>query len=256
MNTETNMKEILAEIDALLSAGDDAKTEKGICEAISAYTEANPENVVGQSVLLNELGGFYRSRGIYDKGEAAYLKAKALLEKIQEYACLVEDSACCGGDADEKQHAEVVFINQTGTQNYATTLNNLAGLYRMDGKPQKASETFDAAITVYENCEDEVAPDYLASVYSNKGLVSLDLGDPAGARTMFLKAKAILEAGGEYPFALGTTISNLGFAAVMERQYAEAEEYFEAAKILFESCGAEEMIKNCADILGRLGARK
>lgn len=246
-----SMKEILAEIDALLSAGDDTKMEKRICEAISAYIEANPENVVGQSVLLNELGGFYRSHRIYDKGEEAYLKAKKLLEEIREHTYLAEKTVPGG-----KQQVEVVFTNEIRGQNYATTLNNLAGLYRMAGKPEKAAETFDAAIAVYKKCKDKVAPDYLASVYSNKGLASLDLGDPAAAKTMFLKAKAILEKGGTYPFALGTTISNLGFAALMERQYDEAKKHFEKAKTLFVSCGAEKMVTHCTDILTRLGAWK
>lgn len=258
MGTKMNINEIIAEVDARLKIGEDTKAESRLMEAIVQCTESEPDNLVGQSVLLNELGGFYRARGVYDKGETAYLKAKALLEELQSHVFFVADeppSGCCAC-AEGARRTETVLTNHTKTQNYATTLNNLAGLYRMAGDPQKAAETFDAAIAVYEDCEGEVAPDHLASVYSNKGLMSLDLKDPAAARPMFLKAKAILEVGGVYPFALGTTISNLGFAAIMERKYAEAAEHFDKAKILFESCGAGDMAQNCVNLLAKLGMRK
>lgn len=268
MNAEMKMDEILAGIDALLAAGNDAKTEKALIDAIREYTEAHPDNTVGQSVLLNELGGFYRSRGVYDKGEKAYLKAKELLEEIHEYASIVDEPATFSGcyacniqhsndtgfkhGTDEHYIPDVVCKDQTRTENYATTLNNLAGLYRLDQQLQKAADTFDAAISVYENCEGAVNADHFASVYNNKGLLFLDQQDAAEARAMFLRAKELLENGGEYPLALGTTSFNLGFAAIMEKQYDEAAEYFKEAKILFESVDAKEMVKKCEGLLSRL----
>lgn len=271
MNTNQTIKDIIAGIDVLLDAGEDAKAEEALQNAIASYTAAEPDNLVGQSVLLNELGGFYRNRGIFDKGEAAYGKAKSLLEQIRGAVYQVKgpvpDSGCCtcgvpgsescfpkdtGGET--QCHTEVIFTSQSMTANYATTLNNLAGLYRMSGQLQKALDTFDKAICVYENCTEPVAPDTRASAYSNKGLVYLDMKQPKQARTMFQMAREILEEGGDYPFALGTTLSNLGFAAVIEKKCSEAIAFFRAAKVLFDTAGNGEMAQNCAECLSQLGA--
>ena len=81
MNTQTNINAIVAEVNALVKAGEDAKAEERLIASIAEHTEAEPNDPVGQSVLLNELGGFYRSRGAFEKGEKAYLKAAALLKE-------------------------------------------------------------------------------------------------------------------------------------------------------------------------------
>lgn len=273
MNTERKADEIIVKIDALLNAGEDAKAEEALIEAIAKYTEAEPDNIVGQSVLLNELGSFYRARGVFDKGEAAFLKAKGLLEEIRGYAYTVEgpapadgccaccapryDNSCCEDESKKHQtHTEILYTNESMTANYATTLNNLAGLYRMSRQFQKAAGTFDAAIKVYETCKGGVSPDYFASSYNNKGLLYLDMQDAGQARAMFLKAKEILDKGGTYPFALGTTLSNLGFAAVLEKDFPEAIALFQEAKKLFEETENHEMVQNCENILSHLEARR
>lgn len=267
MDKEKSLGEIIAEVDAQLKAGEDAVAEARLREAIAAYTEAEPGNVVGRSVLLNELGSFYRHRGIFDKGEEAFLKAKELLEELREYAYQVDGSIPGGAQAPQEEgdkdgrgesqsRTQIIYTNRTMTANYATTLNNLAGLYRMSKQLQKAAETFDAAIKAYETCEGDVPPDDFASSYNNKGLLYLDMQDTHQARAMFLKAKALLETGGNYPYALGTTISNVGFAAVIERKFPEAIECFKAAKALFEEAGDRQMVQNCEKIRAQLEAAR
>ena len=73
MNAKMNLNEIIAKIDALLKAGEDTKAEEVLVEAIARYAETEPGNIIGQSVLFNELGSFYRSRGVFDKSEEAFL---------------------------------------------------------------------------------------------------------------------------------------------------------------------------------------
>lgn len=270
MSTETDIDAIIAEVDALAEAGEDAKAEEMLIAAIARYTESNPDQIVGQGVLFNELGGFYRSRGIFGKGEEAFLKAKALFETIRGYAYTVAGPApasgccaygapayggsCCGDGNEQQSHTEIIYTSLSTTANYATTLNNLAGLYRMSGQLPKAIETFDAAIAVYEGCSGDVSPDAFASVYSNKGLVYLDMQDADRAKAMFRRAREILEAGGSYPFAMGTTVSNLGFASVLEQKGAEAIACFKEAKALFEEAGSREMVQNCEAMISRLEA--
>lgn len=229
MNEEMDIHKLIAEIDIALCAGDDTATEKKILDSIGKYSSACPDNLVGQSVLFNELGGFYRSRGFFNQGEIAFLKAKNLLEQAGE---------------------------SPYTVNYATTLNNLAGLYRMSSQFQKAAVSFDAAIDAYEHCTGDIPADYLASVYNNKGLLYLDLQEPEKAKTIFQKAEDILEKGGSYPFALGTTLSNLGFALIAEKKHPEAAKHFRRAKSLFEEAGNDEMAQNCKNILLQLGVEQ
>lgn len=269
MDKEMNLTKKIAEIDALLEAGEEAKAEEELRKAITQYAEAEPDNIIGQCVLLNELGGFYRSRGVFDKGEEAYLKAKNLLEEIRCREYIVDGPApvpgCCvcnpraygascfeTGTQTPQSHTEIIYENETMSVNYATTLNNLAGLYRMNKQFQKAIDTFDAAINVYENCGGDVSPDYLASVYNNKGLVYLDIQKTDQAKAMFLNAKKILEKSGDYKFAMGTTISNLGFAFIIENKASEATPLFEEAKKLFEEVGSGDMAQSCETLLIRL----
>lgn len=271
MSTERYIDKAIAGIDALLKAGEDERAEEALVKAIEQYTGDEPEDLVGQSVLWNELGSFYRSRGVLDKGERAFLKAKALLERIRGYVYTVEASArtagscACGGrdcgaaleksaDGAEQGRVEIIYGNESMTANYATTLNNLAGLYRMAGRYPEALDMFDGAIRVYEGCGEAAPPDYFASGYNNKGLVYLDLRDTERARDMFRKAEEILGGDGTCKFAMGTTLSNLGFAAVLEKKYSEAAELFRTARALFEETGSRDMIRNCDGILSRIEA--
>lgn len=224
MHAERDIQKLIAEIDIALQAGDVA--EKKIIDSIAAYCEACPDNLVGQSILWNELGSFYRSNGIFDQGETAFLKAKSLLEQTEAYAYTV---------------------------NYATTLNNLAGLYRMSRQFQKAAAFFDKAIDAYEHCAEHVPTDYLASVYNNQGLLSLEQEAYDDAKRSFRKAEDILETGGTYPFALGTTLSNLGFVFIAEKEYPAAAKHFRRASSLFAEAGDHEMVQNCENILFQLG---
>lgn len=270
MDNEMNIREVIARIDTLLQAGEDEKAEKELVDAIAGFASVEPDNIIGQSILLNELGGFYRGRGIFDKGEEAYLKAKSLLEEIKCYECVVDapvpalgdcacnaqalSKLCLEKDYGEPQpHTEIIYGNESMTINYATTLNNLAGLYRMSGQLQKAVETFDAAIEVYENCEEYVPAEYLASVYSNKGLVYLDMQKTSQAKDLFLNAKEILEKSGEYTSSLGTTLSNLGAAFMIEKNVSEATTLFKKAKTLFEKVGDSAMAQSCETLLTQLG---
>lgn len=271
MSTERYIDKVIAELDTLLKAGEDEKAEETLIKAIDRHIEAEPEDVVGQSVLWNELGSFYRSRGVLDKGEQAFLKAKELLERIRGYVYTVDASArtagccTCGGhgcdtafeksvDGEPRGRVEILYGNESMTANYATTLNNLAGLYRMDKRFPEALDLFDAAIRVYEGCAETVSPDYFASGYNNKGLVYLDMRDTARARAMFRRAEEILGGNGAYKFAMGTTLSNLGFAAVMEGERSEAENLFRKAKTLFEETGSEDMARSCEELLSRIEA--
>lgn len=230
---EMNIREILKDVDTLLKQGEEAQVEKRLQDAIDYYKDFEPNNITVQMMLLNELGGFYRNRGVLDKGEVLYLQAKILFE----------NSTCCGNVIDDDEKMLV---------NYATTLNNLAGLYRMDHRYQEAIDFYEKAICIYEQVKNVVPLDYIASVYNNVGLLCLERQEVAQAKSLFLKGKELLEQDGTDVYALGTTISNLGFVYVNEKQYSKAKECFKEAKFFFEIAEATSMAENCEALLLRL----
>ena len=78
------------------------------------------ENAV-QGAILNELGGLCRAVGSYTESESAFKKAMEILGKFP------------GKDDPD----------------YATTINNLAGTYRLMGERAKAEPLFIEAADIY-----------------------------------------------------------------------------------------------------------
>jgi serine/threonine protein kinase/tetratricopeptide (TPR) repeat protein len=83
-------------------------------------------------------------------------------------------------------------------QQQATALNNLALLYVADGKLKEASEQYADAIRLQStvaNAEssDPQAKQLLAELYTNRGLLERQQGEPAAARKSLTKAIGVLE---------------------------------------------------------------
>ncbi len=177
--------EVFAEYDRQCGVLSDSELEVWLNDAFTKYRVENSDDFIGQSAILNELGGFYRCRGIFDKGEQAFLMAKELLDSI----------------------------NNTESLDYATTLNNLAGLYRLTGKFEKALEMFDASQALYEKSEKSAPPELYASCLNNKGLVYQDMGRFKDAMEHFEKALALINDIPNNGYVIATTLSNIAFAS-------------------------------------------
>ncbi len=176
--------EMFAEYDRLCGVMNDSELEVWLNEAFTKFRLENPEDFIGQSAVLNELGGFYRSRGVFNKGEQAFLMAKELLDSI----------------------------NNTESLDYATTLNNLAGLYRLTGEYKKALEMFEASQELYEKSEKPAPPELYASCLNNKGLVYQDMGRYEEAKEHFEKALSLINDMPNNGYVIATTLSNIAFA--------------------------------------------
>ena len=183
------MKQIetwLLEYDSLRqTAGSDALerwlTEKcRLCDALQA------EDPAGCAALYNELGSFYRGEGEYKKGEKAYLQAKKLLE-----------TAVAAGFAHPLD--------------YATTVNNLAGLCRLDKRFEQAFALFGEALELYRAAGDTPQP-ILASCHNNRGLVYVDLRRYEEAMAEFDTAMTILNGSTGADYELATTFGNRSVA--------------------------------------------
>lgn len=219
-----NVWEIFAEFDKNCAIMNDQELEVWLNEALSAFQQEHPEDFVGQSAILNELGGFYRSRGNYERGEQAFMLAKGLHETIHD----------------------------TTSLDYATTLNNLAGLYRLTGKLEKALEMFDAAQKLYETSEKPAPSELYASCLNNKGLVYQDMKQYERAEECFTKALTLINDLPNNGYVMATTLSNLAFAYHGLGEREKVAEYMDKAVDIFR----QEMGENSPLYQSSLKARE
>ena len=261
------IKKLLEELDALYETKTDDEIEAWLAGKCAELDAAAPEERHARSALYNELGGFYRARGVYDKGEAAFLKAKDILEEdffedveLPASACASCSCCSCGDDGSENAPEELVktkiLTNCRDSLDYATTLNNLAGLYRLWGQLDSALDMFDEARAVYD-AEGGAPADVYASCLSNKGLVYLDKREADKAMELFTQALGLLEGADYEGAALGATYSNMAFADLINGNNSAAGEKFRiAAEHFLKANGdADEGYRFCADMAGKLGAK-
>ncbi|MEG2958149.1 MAG: tetratricopeptide repeat protein [Oscillospiraceae bacterium] len=249
------------EYDRLSDTADDATLEKLLTDTCTAYRGENPADYLGQSALYNELGSFYRARGVYGRGEEAFLAAKKILEHSDctAQASGTSKAGCvgCGPLIDyanaPENGAACAAKDLTETCDYATTLNNLAGLYRLWGNYSKALELFGAAAERYAKLENLPA-DVHASCHNNMGLVYLHLKQGQAAEACFGRALGILEGAEERDYARGTTLSNLAFALLLSEKKEDAAGALKtAAQCFLSASGSEdELYQNCIAMLKKL----
>ena len=121
-------KRFYQELDQRYSRGLE-EVERFLLESRGAFRET--ENAAGLVAVHNELGSFYRGTSRY-------------AESLEAFQAAGEEIVCrMGADCVE----------------YATLLNNMAGTYRLMGRPAEALELFRQAIDIYQsqNAEDSYA---------------------------------------------------------------------------------------------------
>ena len=200
------LQELLKEYDCLRETADDAELENWLKRACAAYDVECGEDLVGRASLYNELGSFYRGTGLYAKGEAAYRNAKALLEQAGEATVL----------------------------DYATTVNNLAGLYRLDKRFDQALEHFREAMRIYTGVPG-TPPQIFASVYNNLALVYIDMQQYDAALSELDTAMSMLGDGTDALYELATTCGNMAVVFVGLGRLREAHTYMQRAVEIYAS---------------------
>lgn len=201
------LQELLREYDRLGETADDAELERWLTETCRSFDAAHPGDLAARAVLYNELGSFYRGAGAYAKGEAAYLTAKELLE-----------TAIAAESADPV--------------NYATTINNLAGLCRLDKRFDEAIRLFGEALQVY-TAAPNVPPQIFASIYNNRGLVYIDMRQYDAALAEFETAGSMLEGVTDADYEIATTAGNMSIALAGLGRLREAYTYMRKAAEIY-----------------------
>ncbi|MCI7438716.1 MAG: tetratricopeptide repeat protein [Coriobacteriaceae bacterium] len=152
--------------------------------------------------LCNELGSFYRSRGNYQCGEASFSAALAGIEAL-------------AGRSDA----------------YATCLDNLAELYRLDGRLDECAAALAEASALFS---DAHSLEYAACL-NYQGHLCMARRDPTGARMRYQEALAIVRENGSPAFELSTAFANVASALMEEGNLADAARHLDAACDLYRN---------------------
>ncbi len=204
------VEELIKEYDAIVSAGRDDETEKWIVSTCEAYDRECPDDIAGRCALYNEAGSFYRHRDRAQESIAWFLRAKELMETP---VCEVQ-SGCktcyyIANIPDEYFGYKETVLDRT--VNYANTINNLAGAYRLTGQFEEAKAHFEKAIEIYEQNPD-IPEAVLCSGYNNLALVYLDLANDEEAVLQFRKSLSVLEKTANNYYEKATTYANMSVA--------------------------------------------
>ncbi len=162
------------------------------------YGEASPQFVS----VANELGSFYRIVARYEKGEATFARALASIEQLAGR-----------GDA------------------YATCLDNLAELYRLEGDNDKAEKTLGQA---EEYFSDKHSMEYAACL-NYKGHVASAKGEFSQAKEFYASGLAIARTYPERDFEIEAAYGNIASACEALGQLDEANDLLSRARELYEN---------------------
>ncbi len=217
--------EIIEKLDELAEIRTDAELVEWLDGVCPEYERSSPTDAAGCAALYNELGSICRRNMWLEKGETAFLRAAEILESA--------------GISDG---------------NYATTLNNLAGLYRLAGDHERSAEFFSRCRELY-SAMPELPVDMLASCCNNLGLLYLDKREYTRALEEFAKAEKMIAAVPENYYVHAVTAGNSAYAHYGLGDYLRAaENMLRAARFAEKLEGRDgEMFRNYMDLYRRLG---
>ena len=175
-------------------------------------TEAERENAQeGMLTLYNEIVGYYRETGQYDKSVANCYKAIAVMDEM----------------------------GLQGTLPYATTLLNVANAHRAAGLLEESMGFYNRVLPIYQ---EKLLPDDMnfAGFYNNKSLLYQEMGDFQAAKEQLTKALQIVEKKEASRFETAVTHANLANTCIELSEYKEAMEHAKDAIRIFEEIGVDD----------------
>ncbi|MCM1026469.1 MAG: DUF4125 family protein [Roseburia sp.] len=214
------IQQILAQADALFEENKGEEAERLLREsAARAAEEQDDESLLS---LLNELLGYYREASRY---EEAYRVADRAVEQAEK-------------------------MGLEGTIPYATTLLNVANVYRAGGRLQESLEKY---LLVQEIYRQRLSRNSMlsAGLQNNISLLYQEMGRFEEAKECQLKALQIVK-DKRADYELGVTYANLAATCVQLGQMEEAREYAERSIQTFDGIGNRDSHFGAA--LSALGA--
>lgn len=208
MDMDWDAKRFYQELDETYSKGLE-EVERFLLESREAFRKA--ENAAGLVAVHNELGSFCRGTSRYAESLTAFQAAgEEIVRRL-------------GADCVE----------------YATLLNNMAGTYRLMGRPAEAAELFRRAIGIYQGQKAENSYAFV-SVLNNISLAYQELGQLEDAADNLERALCMLRRMPGYLHEEAVTCHNLTALYHRMERREDAQRYLELALAAFEDCGGEE----------------
>lgn len=203
-----DIQRILSQVDAFFEENKGEEAEKLMRESIARAMGEQDDNSLLQ--LLNELLGYYRETSRY---EEAYLLS-------------------------ERAIAQAERMGLEGTIPYATTLLNVANVYRAGGRLEESLEKY---LLVQEIYRKQLSPDNMlaAGLQNNISLLYQEMGEYEKAKECQLKALQIVKDKAA-AYELGVTYANLAATCVQLEQLEEAREYAEKSMETFSGIGVRD----------------
>ena len=170
----------------------------------------------------------YREAADYYRQATALVPAEPVVQRA-EYLNLQGRALYDAGDyrdAEEPWTQALTMREQLPDPehpNVAQSLNNLAGLYRAQGRYAKAEPLYERALTIDEKALGPEHPDLATDLNNLAGLYSAQ-GRYGNAEPLYQRSLAIREKtlGPEHP-QVATSLNNLAALYVNQGRYAEAE---------------------------------
>lgn len=204
----SSIEQFFSEYDSMQKICGDEELEFWLMAQCETAAQEHPEDPRMVSALYNELGAFYKHRGMLEKAEEAFIKSKTLWETSEKDA------------------------------NYATIINNLAGNYRLRGNFDEAIALFQEAIEVYRQYP-ETPKELSSSAFNNLALVYLDTGRFKEAADMLQAAYDEMKDIPDCYFEKATTFANMAVAYYKCGETDLVREKMQMADELYISGGLE-----------------
>ena len=200
--------EIRELIDRLYAQGDAQKAEEVLISTAGAAAEEGDDYLLLQ--ILNELIGHYRETGEWEKAF-----------EISDRALMIAGN-----------------VFPEASIPYATTLLNVASMYRAAGKLPEARSLYHKVEQIYAVTLDAYDMLY-ASLYNNEALLYQEEGEFSKAKALLLKALEIDRKNGkEYEEAV--SYANIAATMIRTGEYEEALKAAESSIAIFESLGVRD----------------
>ena len=198
------LDEFMEGLDRLYESGRMDLAEDYLAEGMK--TAEQSDNKGGILAVLNELVGYYRVRGAYEK---CVLCAKEAMKLVKE-------------------------LGLSGTLHDGTTCLNAATGFRAAGRYEEAEAAYREAEKVYASLLKE--PDYrLAGLHNNLSLLYAETGRLSEAEKRGLQALDMIRQLPDAQAECATTLANLGNICFKMHRMARGARYMKEAAALFET---------------------
>ena len=196
--------EFYQKLDKFREVNNPQATEQFLLGTVRENDEDSSEWLMAKS----ELAAFYRAYSKFDLAIHSYKEVK---------------------DA-------IVRTTGKNTSDYAITVNNLGGAYRMMGDPANALIWFREAKETYKNLQ--MSGDYYyATILNNMSLALLDSGDFDGAEQRLLEALNLMESVEGSNFEIVSSMTNLATLYCNTHRLEEARAITEKSLVYLEKNG-------------------